>query len=60
MKLRESNLEKENIFKVKEKAKISKEIFENMRPQMKINRPLGNKIKNDKKISKIFYFFNII
>lgn len=41
MKLRESNLEKENLFKAKEKAKITKEIFEKMIPQIKINRPLG-------------------
>ena len=41
MKLRESNLEKENLFKLKEKAKIAKEIFEKMTSQIKINKPLG-------------------
>ena len=41
MKQRESNLEKENLFKVKEKAKIAKEIFEKMIPQININKPKG-------------------
>ena len=41
MKFRESHMEKENLLREKEKAKIAKEMFERMTPEIKIYRPLG-------------------
>jgi hypothetical protein len=41
MKFRESHMEKENLIREKEKAKIAKEMFEKMAPEIKINKPLG-------------------
>lgn len=41
MKVRESQMEKENLLREKEKAKIAKEMFEKMTPEIHIRRPLG-------------------
>jgi len=40
MKFRESHMEKENLLKEKEKARIAKEMFEKITPEIKIIRPL--------------------
>lgn len=40
MKFRESHMEKENLLREKEKARIAKEMFEKITPEIKIYRPL--------------------
>lgn len=56
MKLRESNLEKENMYKVKEKQKTAKEIFDKMYPEIKIFRPLGIFFNLNEKKFKLIIF----
>lgn len=41
MKLRESMMEKENLFKMKEKIRIAKDNFDKIIPEIRITRPLG-------------------
>jgi hypothetical protein len=74
MKLRESNLEKENLFKVKEKMKTAKDLFERMVPEIRISHPMEiyiespyeegedieEKIVESKEKEKIYQFLNKI